>query len=197
MLGFSFSISRRGSTMGEIKSTLELAMERSKKFALSDQEKKELKDKEILLKASSLYHRYRDGHSSLSEVLKELDKMDQQTAKTVKESLLSQWIDALTFNEDHERLFKGIEALKGQSLDEIRMTFQRLLSKYQEESQRLKEKLSVQLEKALKKKGIYGSAVEPNFEKSDLWGEGTERLTHSYREELERIKEELKQIPAK
>lgn len=182
--------------MGEIKSTLELAMERSKKFALSDQEKNELKQKEILLKASSLFHRYRDGHFSLNKVLKEIDRMDQKTAKTVKESLLSQWIDALTLNDDHERLLKGIEALKGRSLDEIRMRFQRLLSKYQEERQRLKEKLSTQLEKAFKEKGIYGSAVEPNFEKSDLWEKENEKLIHSYQEELGRIKEGLKQIPA-
>ncbi len=178
--------------MGEIKSTLELALERSKKFALSDQEKQELKQKEILLKANSLFHRYRDGHFSLNEVLEEVDKMDQKTAKTVKESLLSQWVDALTLNDDHERLFKGMEALKSQSLDEMRTRFQRLLSKYQEERQRLKEKWSAQLERALKKKGISGSAVEPNLEKSDLWGKENERLTHSYREELEQIKQELK-----
>ncbi len=193
MLGFSFSISgRKGISMGEIKSTLELALERSKKFALSDQEKKELKQKEILLKANSLFHRYRDGHFSLNEVLKEIDKMDQKTSKTVKESLLSQWIDALSLEDDPERLFKGIEALKSQSLDEMKMRFQHLLSKYQEERQQVKEKLSTQLEKALRKKGIYGSAVEPNFEKSDLWGKENETLTQSYREELDRIKQELK-----
>ncbi|MGZ3535109.1 MAG: hypothetical protein ACXU9K_07770, partial [Thermodesulfobacteriota bacterium] len=86
--------------MGEIKSTLELAMERTKKFALSDKDKEEIKQKEVLQKAGSLFHRYGDGHLSLNEVLKQIEKMDEKTVTTVRQSLLSQWIDALSLNDD-------------------------------------------------------------------------------------------------
>ena len=178
--------------MGEIRSTLELAMERSKKFALSDQERKELKQKEISIKATSFFHRYRDGHLSLNEVLKEIDKMEEKTARTVKKLLLSQWIDALCLDDNHERTFKGIEALKGQDLSELWKKFRDLLSRYQGEKEQVKEKTTAQMAEALKKKGIYGSAVEPNFEKSDLWGKENEKLIRSYGEELERVKEELR-----
>ncbi|MGZ3613902.1 MAG: hypothetical protein ACXU9X_08400, partial [Thermodesulfobacteriota bacterium] len=109
--------------MGEIKSSVELAMERTKKFALSDQEKEELKRKEVLQKARSLFHRYRDGHLSLNEVLKRIEKMEGKTATTVRQSLLSQWIDALSLDDGHERTFKGMESLKRQSLDEVRKKF--------------------------------------------------------------------------
>jgi hypothetical protein len=177
--------------MGEIKSTLELAMERTKKFVLSDKEKEEMKQKEVLQKASSLFHRYRDGHLSLNEVLKEVEKMEEKTATTVKKSLLSQWIDALSLNDDHERTLKGIEALNRQSLGEVRKKFHHLLSQYHEEKETLREKTNLQLTDALKKEGIYGSAVEPKLEGCELWKKENEKLDHSYKMKLEEIKQQL------
>ena len=178
--------------MGEIKSTIELAMERTKKFAISDKEKEELKQKEVLQKGGSLFHRYRDGHLSLNEVLKQIEKMEEKKATMVKKSLLSQWIDALSLNDDHERTFKGIEALNHQSLDEVRKKFHLLLSQYQGEKETLREKTNLQLTDALKKEGIYGSAVEPRLEGSGLWEKEREKLDHSYRTKLEKIKAHLR-----
>ena len=90
-------------SMGEIKSTLELAMERTKKIAISEKEKEEIKQKEVLQKATSLFHRYREGHLPLNDILKEIERMEKKTAIMVKEILLSQWIDALSLNDDDER----------------------------------------------------------------------------------------------
>jgi len=178
--------------MGEIKSTLELAMERTKKFALSDKDKEEMKQKEVLQKACSLFHRYRDGHLSLNEVLKEVEKMEGKTATMVKQSLLSQWIDALSLDDDNERILKGIGSFNQRNFDEVKQKFHHLLSQYQEEKETLKEKMRVQLAEALKKEGIYGSAVEPNLEKSDLWKKENEKLDLSYKMKLEEIKQRLR-----
>ena len=71
--------------MGEIKSTLELAMERTKRFAISNEEKAEIKRKEIMQKATSLFNRYLEGHLPLNEILKEIERMEEKTAKAVKE----------------------------------------------------------------------------------------------------------------
>ena len=178
--------------MGEIKSTLELAMERTKKFAISEKEKEEMKQKEILQKATSLFHRYREGHLPLSDILKEIEKMEKKIAITVKKLLLSQWIDALSLEDDDERIFKGIESLKQQSIKEVKQKFHHLLSQYQGQKEKIKEKVRVQLTEALKKDDIYGSAVEPKAEGSELWKKETEKLDHSYRVKLEEIKEPLR-----
>ena len=42
-------------------------MERTKKIAISEKEKEEIKQKEVLQKATSLFHRYREGHLPLNE----------------------------------------------------------------------------------------------------------------------------------
>jgi len=178
--------------MGEIKSTLELAMERTKHFAISEKEKEEIKQKEFLQKATSLFHRYRDGHLSLNEVLKEIERMERRTATTVKEYLLSHWIDALSLDDDDERILKGVETLKERSIAEVKQRFHHLLSQYQREREKVKEKMGVQLIKALKKDGIYGNAVEPKLEGSELWKKETEKLGYSYGLKLEEIKEQLR-----
>ena len=178
--------------MGEIKSTLELAMERTKKFAISEKEKEEMKQKEVLQKATGLFHRYREGHLSLNEILKQIEKMEKKTAITVRESLLSQWIDALSLDDDDERILKGIESLKRRSIDEVKQKFNHLLAQYQREKEKVKEKVKVRCKEALRKEGIYGGAVDFKIEGSELWKKEKEKLGHSYKMKLEEIKEQLR-----
>lgn len=180
--------------MGEIKSTLELAMDRTKHLAVSEKEKKEMKQKEVLQKASGLFHRYREERLSLNDVLKEVERMEGKTAITVKAYLLSHWIDALSLDDDNERILKGVESLKEKSVAEVRQRFDRLLSQYQREKDEAKEKTGVQLVEALKKGGIWGSAVEPKVEGSGLWKKEIENLDRSYLIKLDEIKEQLRRL---
>ena len=120
--------------------------------------------------------------------------MEGKTATMVQQSLLSQWIDALSLNDDDERTLKGIESLKQQGIDEIKEKFHHLLSQYQEEKEKVKEKMRGQLSDSLKREGIYGSAVEPNLEKSDLWKKENEKLDLTYKAKLEEIKKNLRSL---
>jgi len=180
--------------MAEIKSTLELAMERTKKIAISDKEREEIKRKEILQKVNGLFHRYIEGHLPLNEILREIDRMDEKTKTMAKETLLSQWIDALSLNEEDERLFKGIESLKDQYIDKGKEKFRHLLSQYRREKEKIKEKVRAQSEEALRRNGIYGSAVEPNVEGSGIWKEELDKLNRLYGAKLKELKEELRAL---
>ncbi len=180
--------------MAEIKSTLELAMERTKRFAVSEEEKDAIKQNEILQKATSLFHRYREGHLPLNDILKETERMERKTAIRVKEYLLSQWIDALSLDDENERILKGVESFKGRSIADVKQEFRQLASQYQGEKEKAKEKVRVQLIEALKKEGIWGSAVEPKLEGSQLWQKENENLEQSYRMKLEEIKEQFRNL---
>jgi len=167
-------------------------MERTKKFAISEKEKEEIKQKEVLQKATSLFHRYREGHLSLNEILKEIERTEQKTAAALKELLLSQWIDALSLSDDDERILKGIESLKRRSIDDVKERLHQVLFQYQREKGKVKEEMGNRLTEALKKEGIYGSAVEPKIEGAELWKKENEKLDRSYRMKLEEIKEQLR-----
>jgi hypothetical protein len=178
--------------MAEIKSALELAMERTKKITISEKEKEEIKRKEILRKVNSLFHRYMEEYLPLNEILREVDRMDEKTRTMAKEILLSQWIDALSLNDEDERLIKGIESLKNRASDEVKKKFHDLLSQYRREKEKVKQQVKTQSLEALRREGIYGSAVDPNTERSEIWKKESEKLDHSYGMKLEEIKEQLK-----
>ncbi len=180
--------------MSEIKSTLELAMERTKKIAISKEEREEIKRKEILQKVNGLFHRYMKGHPPLNEILREIERMDEKTRTMVKEILLSQWIDALSLNEEDERLLRGIEALKGKDIDEVREKFHHLLSQCRKEKEKIKQEERAQSEELLRREGIYGSAVEPNIEGSQHLEKELKNLNHLYGVKLKEIKEQLRSL---
>ena len=167
-------------------------MEKTKKFAISEKEREEMKKKEVLQKATSLFHRYREGNLPLNDILKQIERMEEMTAAAVKEFLLSQWIDALSLDDGEERILKGIESLEQRNIDEVRQKFYRLVSQYQQEKERVKEKVKAQRREVLRKDGIYGSAVEPKLEGDELWEKENEKLDHSYKMTLDEIKERLR-----
>jgi hypothetical protein len=178
--------------VAEIKSTLELAMERTKKIAISEEERGEIKRKEILQKATGLFHRYMEGHLPLNEILKEIERMEERTGTMVKEVLLSQWMDALSLNDEDERLIKGIESLKNRGADEVKKKFHDLLSQYRREKEKVKQEVKTQSVEALRREGIYGSAVDPNIEKGQLLKKELGKLDHPYEVKLKELKDQLR-----
>jgi len=180
--------------MAEIKSALELAMEKSKKYVISDEERERIREKEILQKAMGLFHRYKEGRLSQNEMMREIEKMDEKVRERVKEVLLFQWVDALSLDFDPERLFGALESLRGRSLNDVKEKFQNLRSIFQNEIEEARQKLSLQLVEALKDEGIDGDAVEPNVEGSEEWKGRVEEVNRSHREKLNEIKDALKRL---
>ena len=177
--------------MAEIKSTLELAMERTKNLAISGEEREEIKHKEILQKATGLFHRYTEGSLSLKEVEKETGKLEEKTGRRVREMLLSQWTEALSLNGENERLLMGIEFLKGRKVDPWRERLDDLVSRYRQEKERAEEEARDRGVAALRREGIYGSAVDPRVEGDPLWEKERTRLDRQYGIELEKVKEQF------
>jgi hypothetical protein len=180
--------------MGEIKSALELAMEKSKKYVISDEERETIREKEIFQKATGLFHRYKEGYLSQSEMTREIEKMDEKVRERVKEVLFSRWTDALSFDSDPERPFGAIESLKGRSLNDIRQKFESLRSVYRKELEKARQTLSLELVEALKDEGIDGEAVEPNVEGSGEWKGRIKGINRSHLEKLKEIKEVLNRL---
>ncbi len=180
--------------MAEIKSALELALEKSRKYAISDEEREKIREKEFLQKAMGLFNRFKEGHLSTNEVTREIEKMDEKTGERVKAILLSQWVDHLTLDSISERFLDAFESLKGRSLKEIREKFGNLLAAYRSEIGEVRQKLSLEMAEKLKAEGIGGDAVEPHVEGSEDWKERVERVNRSHRERLGEIKNAMKRL---
>ncbi len=180
--------------MGEIKSTLDLALERTRKITISEKEREEIKHRETVQKAESLFHRYREGHLSLTELAKEIRKMEKSAAAHVKAVLVSQWVDRLSLSEEGERFLEGINSLKSRPMDEVTKQFRSLLSESQTARETLRRQVETEMLEVLKREGICGSAVHPRVEGSQGWKEGTARLDRLFKARLSEIQEQLRAL---
>ena len=180
--------------MAEIKSTLELALERTRKLSISQKEKDEIKRKETEQKAAGIFHRYMDNTLSLNELLREIERMEEKARSAVREILLSRWIDAVSLEADPEKLLRGIESLKGQSVDEIRRTLEGLRSEFERRGREAEQKMEIQLAEALRKEGIHGTAVVPRVRESGEWKERIRSVAQGFQGEVEACKEALRRL---
>jgi len=178
--------------MGEIKSTLELALERSKRFSLSEKDREEIKKKEIQEKISTLFFRYQEGYLHLHEIQKEIDRLGEGMAKAVKEGLLLRWVDGLSLEGENEKMLKGIEGLTNRALDEVKEALQKLRLQYQSEKDRLKQEERNRRLEALRRAGLSGDALEPNIETSVEWSKALTALNQKYELQLRELKDRLR-----
>lgn len=178
--------------MAEIKSSLELALEKTKKFEISEKEREEIKRKDMIQKAESLSNRYREGSLSLKEVQKEIEKMEEKGAKEVLNYLLSKWIETLSLNLEDERLLDGIEGLRGRPMEEIKREFRVLMRSYEEEKEKIKRDAKAFILEELRKESFEGSAIVPRIEQSPFWEREKSRIDNSYQGKLRDFKEQIR-----
>ena len=177
--------------MAEIKSTLQLALERSQRMAISQEEREEIKQKELLKKATGMGHRYMEGTLSLSELQREIERAEEKEAKRTKEILLQQWIGAISLHRDNDRMLRGIAVLKGKGVDDLGKQLLEILSEHPRRKKEAEEALTVRKREELKAEGISGSAVVPVFEGTREWKQMLEPLETSAQEKLEEVRAAL------
>jgi len=180
--------------MAEIKSTLELAMERTKKISITREEKEAIRRKETVQKATGMFHRYLEDRISLPEILKEIERTEDKAGAAIREMLCSQWIDAVSLDVENEKFLRGIESLQGGNVDAARQELRVLCSQYGKEKDEARQEMRTRLREALRKDGIYGSAVVPHVEESTEWKERLGTMEHAFGGEIEKVKETLRRL---
>jgi hypothetical protein len=152
--------------MAEIKSTIDLIMERTKSLSASPQERESFQRQEREKRLRGLVQRLLDDNLTLDGVKDELAKEKKngsaaEVAGVVKNALAGH-VDP---EADNERLFRYINELVGTPGDRLRET----LAHCREEATSRKAVLAERQRKELESKGITGSAVLPNPEADPLW----------------------------
>jgi hypothetical protein len=120
---------------GEIKSSVQLAMERLAAMPrLSAAEVAELERKELIPVAQGLAHKYLDGRLRQDELDRELRKYTEQKAGIVKGALLlalQQAID-LENSQRNERVFSALSAIGTyRYLSDIQQRVEKIVQEYQ------------------------------------------------------------------
>src|SRR4030042_5964860 len=184
-------ISAGGSSMAEIKSAIELAMEKTKDLHLSREEMKKLKEEEMKSKAHSLVNRFLEVDFHLKEGEKELLKFTPAERKQL-EKLIRQYLsEAIQLDRDNDLIFQGIETFWEESKT-LNRQIQQVIKKYREQKERAYEETEKNLLANWQKQGISGSAVQGKVEGSPDWEKALSRFKPAFEEQLRVLQEELK-----
>ena len=176
--------------MAEIKSAVELAMERTKGLRLSHEEKEKLKEEEVHSKARSLVNRYLEVDFHLREVEKEIDRVDPTQRQHLQDLFLQYLTEAIGLDRDNDLIFQGIESYRRGSKNAIQK-MEDLIQRYQQEKGRKYSKAEKDLLSQLERRGISGSAVQPKVEGSPEWEEALAKFKPALEEELNKLRKAI------
>ncbi|MBN1277383.1 MAG: hypothetical protein JXA35_07800 [Deltaproteobacteria bacterium] len=157
----------------EIRSTLDIVMERAQMFgSLSTEESRRLKEKELMIAGEALSKRFLEG-LPLREIELEMQKREGDDKRKVTEYMLSGLVDSLDIEktDEAEMALAGIRHFSGNS--DAAEKVKTLISEYRNVLKRaLRENIGRLTElrmQELKEIGICGSAVEALPENSPEW----------------------------
>ncbi len=169
--------------MAEIRSTLDIIMEKAKRFDVTEEEKVQLQKKEVQDRARGMLQKYLDGLLGLKELQKEFRAMREETISWAKEALVRECHGRLDFEKDNKELLLLLEEVIGIDCGPCRQLIEEFKAKIQQEAEKRKE----QLEKELRRKGIRGNAVIPNYRAAPGWEDFLEAQRSLFKEKLGQI----------
>lgn len=152
--------------MGEIKSTLDLVMEKTRHLTLSQEEKDAQKKVEVHKRLKGLVQKYQDNLLKKDQLEKELDSLKKTYDMNVDEIWLNLILSSLEPGRHYKmylELLNEIYGLNVSGLEKIFQDFKRAVkSATEERAHEIKADLA-------KKRFISGTAVVPNLERDREW----------------------------
>jgi hypothetical protein len=162
--------------MGEIKSTLELAMERTRNMVLSDKERQEQALAEFRGHVNGLLQRFRDGVLSQEEFRRELDQLQSGSEPSYAKALMEEAAKRIDPDQDNAWAMNLLEHICGVPVDGLRS----ILDEYGERMVSAGEGRAARIVENLEGAGISGSAVVPNLSGDGEWLEVHTRLRQDF-----------------
>lgn len=175
--------------MGEIKSTLDLVMERTKHLSMSSAEKEQQQSTEIEKKVKGLLQRATDGALEVDELFNALDRLQQSEGVKVKAILLDAVADRLDLDRDNSDLLTVL----GSYCRTETAPIEKLLSDYRQARRREAGLWVAAATQALAEKhAISGSAVIPNLRSDPNWLAKLAAIKNDFQQRLNQEMDGLK-----
>lgn len=146
--------------MSEIRSTLDLIMERTKGMALSDDEKKGIREERLQKRAKGFCLRLTESPDITEEILQSLDEETEEDRKDIESLIWQEMVESLSAGKELFGTVTLLEKLpqartKGHILRELRIRFTEELK----DKAKDRKKSLLREQKKLSAMGISGTAV--------------------------------------
>jgi hypothetical protein len=173
--------------MGEIKSTLDLVLEKTKNLNLSDKEKRDQKDKELESRLRGLLQKYEDQRVTPERFESEYRalRMEFNITGSQNEALLNLLCARIELGKDNQALLELLFRFADSENREIRSVLNEydkaIGASVMERSKTVKDRLA-------REHFISGSAVVPNLETDQAWREEAAEIRAAFEDALDRAK---------
>ena len=151
--------------MGEIKSTLEIIMEKTKHMTISEDEKVEFKLREIRDRVRGLITKFLDGVIGLDRFKIELVAIDKDKRDLVTHAVMGESISRITLGGDNAPILNILGVVNGIDMAPIK----ELLTDFNHRLKSKRVEIEEDMLERLKKRGISGSGVIPNLDADPEW----------------------------
>ena len=179
--------------MAEIKSTLDLVMEKTKHLSLSSKEKETQETIEAEKKINGLLQQVADGTLVLDELYGQLDEFKITLKDNLKALLLKTIARRVALDGDNRDLLIVLATYCNLEITPI----ERILVEYQTTRQQEAAARRTAVTQALAERyHISGSAVVPNLSSDPGWLDRLASIQHDYQQRLDQIFTRLKPTPA-
>jgi len=169
--------------MAEIKSTLEIIMEKTKGLTMTDEEKREFKRKEMAGKVKGLFQKFLDNNIDLDRFKIEAAAVGEGHEDMFRRVSMQETIERLEPEGDNKPILEILEITTGIDTGPIR----KILTDFECKLEKERAAHERGLRKRLKKKGISGSAVIPNLEADSKWHDHVSKQKEKFRKEVESL----------
>lgn len=172
--------------MAEIKSTLDLVLERTRNLKLTDEEKKSLRIEEVKKRMNGLVQKYLDGLLKLDEIDLEVKQLQKKNQDIDLKSYLCLWIldkiDLTALDGPLPQLLEGLLPVSIQDLQRLGEIYQQV------EADQAARRMELLKKHLAQSEGISGSAVLPNLDADPQWRNEINALQNEYNQKLSAAK---------
>ena len=174
--------------MGEIKSTLDLVLEKTRHLSQTSEEKRAQAKKDTENRINGLVQKYVDGLFSIEQLQRDYEKFKAELKLPNHSTLAGQVINRLDPGQDNRALFDVLDQCCHLDTGGLADVIQEYQAGYHTAAQRRMETLK---ESLAQKHAISGSAVVPNLETDEKWQRDAQEMLSAVKEELDQKKERL------
>ena len=177
--------------MAEIKSAIELAMERTKTLVMDEKEKKEVERREVETRILGIIRRYMDGGLEKRDVVRELEGLAGSRALK-DEIFLDVLLDILDFRDDNGRQLDLFTIGEKTFPETLRSEFELLCARFSDDLERKELIVRERLREGLRDQGISGDAVDVNVQVWDEWKESADETKAAFHGRLTEWKKRVR-----
>ncbi len=169
--------------MAEIKSTLDLVMERTRGLSLSDRERDEMRSRELQAKVKSVLERFVSEYQGIKWMRSELDGLGLGTGPETGKAVTSEILARLSLTGENGRLFDVLEKVLGVDTKPYKKVIAEFRKIYASERQKRSKRVLEELASL----NISGTAVKPNLVSDLGWKERSESILSEFRQKTESL----------